>query len=225
MSGKVTETWTRVIEKQPDQIIVDPKSSSERVLGEDEEYKVTFSIELGRLDWSIFHAADENILTLDLRANLDSSIKKLQTVVSKWLQVDFPGVYRVAFGATLLCETQGKVQSYDALSKLVPVKIDSKESSDFSYKINRPRPSKNIEGLKINRLSQWSSGRFDVKAFTGDAEHELELTASTKFVVRLELDINNVPDFNRTLSTEQISTLFEEEIELGVEIAANGDIK
>lgn len=143
-----------------------------------------------------------------------------------WLQCsDILPVRRLAFGAALLLPTLDETTAYKRLQQLFP-RIDPENVSDFSYQINRRRPSEAVAGLQMNRLSRWNIATLernvsslDPIAETGDKPLE------RLYAVRVELDINTVPTSGYALPSDSLVAAFEELVEMGLEIARDGDVK
>jgi hypothetical protein len=105
------------------------------------------------------------------------------------------------------------------------VQLDTENSSDFHYQINRRRSSKKIPGLSLNRLSKWAVNiaKFSQLAL-GPIVQEFVISANDLIFAHAELDINTVPDNQQPISPEQLPIIFSELIELASEIADQGDV-
>lgn len=144
------------------------------------------------------------------------ALKEFKSLMIKWLE-QCDALTRIAFGATIFLPVDSHESAYRLLNECIEaVKIDP-ETSDFHYQINRKRSSKTLgEQLMINRLSKWRAIKFNLKV------NEIEVEES--FACQLELDINNVPGEQTIIKKESITDLFGELIDLGIEIASEGDI-
>jgi hypothetical protein len=149
-------------------------------------------------------------------------------LVLAWLN-DAPALQRIAFGAILRLPVNDRIFGYQKLaSYLHHVDLDPVGSTEFLYQINRPRKSKSgVENLSINRLSKWSV------AFTQQATYTVQDPQAAQFQLtglqkdihcRLELDINTVPDIEGDFAAKDAQQIFNELVDLGREIATNGDI-
>ncbi len=138
-----------------------------------------------------------------------------------------PEVLRIGFGAVLLQPVQGLEAGYGLLDAYLPDVRVSPESSDFNYRINRKRPSKSgVEGLYINRLSTWSFLRWQIQARVGTKEEAPVRMAhqAEGFACRVELDINTPAERQGSLPKDRLRPIWSELVDLGLEIAARGDI-
>ena len=147
-------------------------------------------------------------------------------LMKRWLKKS-PPLNRLAIGAILNLPVKNVTEGYRLLGHYLPkVEIDPKRSRDLFYQINRRRLSKSgHEGLEINRLTKWSVVRLRAGIVNLSAGHgKFMETAQPLVACRLELDINTVPEFESALKKTMFSKLFDELVELGLEIAHNGDI-
>jgi hypothetical protein len=134
-------------------------------------------------------------------------------------------VRRVAFGASLRSPVGDVEEGYAVLDRLLPcVKLDPKGSSDFLSRINRRRPSGlGLPGLSVNRLSTWSVARQVLRSlWAGAGDRPVDQMLGT--VCQLDLDINTVPEYDNQVGQEVLGPVFGELVELGAEVAAEGDI-
>src|SRR5437667_8331987 len=101
-------------------------------------------------------------------------------------------VRRLAVGEQMLLPVASPVKAYRALGKFLPsVKIDPEGSSDFFYRINRPRTvDLNGRPMIINRLSQWASLRLNLSIMAA----EVSMTAILGYTDRLITDVNSTAE-------------------------------
>ena len=94
------------------------------------------------------------------------------------------------------------------------------------YRINHPRDSSSgITDLRVNRLTKWSVAlRRGVGFSVGPTGVSGVSPGQAFFACRLDLDINTAVDFQSQLSREQLPQIFQELVDLGNEIAGEGDI-
>lgn len=143
------------------------------------------------------------------------------SLMRTWLQAA-PTIQRIAFGAVLLAPVENTKAGYELLSTFLSFQLDP-SSSDFLYQINRPRPARTLGDLEINRLSKWSVARVQSLRLTfGPASPTVE-AVEVLTACRLEFDINTSHKWDKALPSEALPPLFDELVELGQEIATNGD--
>lgn len=191
-----------------------------------EENKLYLNVHTNRIDW-LYSTDLTKIQSLLPTFGEFSKVKQnFYNLIQKWLKI-YSEIGRLAFGAILLYSAGDKEENYKLISKYLPhVTIDTKDSSDFFYQINRPRTSSSgISDIKINRLMKWSV----INLYGLDVNFLSNITpvsrAESISACRLELDINTSADYNKQLSHKKLSKLFNELTFSSEEIISNGDIK
>ena len=192
--------------------------------------RLILSVEPTRIDWRLVPIESDK-MGVDPFTNLGGlpdAVNAFTSLVRPWFDLEtYPETKRLAFGAVLLKLTNNRQSGYQQLAAYLPfVTLDIENSSDFLYRINRPRRSiSGTHDIHINRLSTWA-----VRA-SGVADLSLGLQ-STQFTVvptshacQLELDINTDSEFSGELSGEESLMIFRELVDLGLEIVREGDIK
>jgi hypothetical protein len=156
-----------------------------------------------------------------------SATGTLRKLTTGWL-ISQGDLTRIAFGAVLNFPTDDRPTSYRHLQAFLrDVRLDAENSSDFTYTINRPRPSVSLRGKgTINRLSKWAAAQLSVLRATPDSKGgSLMLAdAATAFASRLELDVNTAPLADFAIGSHVVASVLEELIALGEEISVQGDV-
>lgn len=107
---------------------------------------------------------------------------------------EFP-IIRIAFGAVVLMPAGSKEEAYKMLARYISsVKIDPVNMRELSFRVNWPRPSTAMQGLELNRITNWAAiyttrGLMQVmgpEMVFGTAGPELH-------AARLEIDHNTSP--------------------------------
>ena len=222
--------WTDVAREPADTRVIEPKKAKHRDEGPVEDGKLVLEVQRGRIDW-LFHAPepDPEMDRIPSMGELPQVLETFCELMSRWFEVnECPTVTRLAFGTVLLYPVDDRETGYRQLAPYLPsVRLDPAGSSDFSYQINRSRDSiSGIAGLRINRLSRWSVSRFGrISLLLRPTVAELRsVPVQDHFACRLELDINTCVDYYKALGQEQLPRVFQELVDLGREIVANGDI-
>ncbi len=221
--------WSEVTGAQPEQRISKPARGELQDSGLIGTATLSVSLQPGRVDWFISPGPLE--ATIDLVAAINSvgpfpdQFGEFTSMMERWLG-SAPRVLRMAFGAVVLEQVPSKEAGYRKLAEyLRGVNIDPTGSEDLLYQINRPRPSRGMPNLRLNRLSKWSVAYFQklrvglaaspaVQPQLGDRVH----------ACRIELDINTPAEFSEVLPSSNLSQLFRELSDLGAEIVSKGDI-
>lgn len=183
-----------------------------------------------RIDWlfSPIVKDDQELKSFPTFVSLPDGLKIYEEMLLPWI-AQCPTLNRVAFGAALTQPVENRRAGYQTLAKLLPaVELDPEGSSDFSYQINRPRVSKSgVQNLRINRLSRWGVVRLSgimVQVTAGQPTARVFESSQEVNACRVELDINTSPQFQGTFPSETLASLVKELMDLGIEIASNGDI-
>lgn len=210
--------WKETIGEIPEKSVKHPKAGVLQESGKYEKGIMTLAVAPGRIDWLLNPAIETDTL-LDSFPNigeLSITIEQFKLFGLSWLR-SIHHLTRMAFGANLILPSESRETTYEILGHyLHGVKIDP-GSSDFSYSINRPRPTKlALPGVNINRLSKWRAITWLLSAN--------DVTKQTNFACNLELDINTAPSPQLKIGKDDIGPLFEELLDLGVEIAREGDV-
>ena len=132
---------------------------------------------------------------------------------------------RLAFGVTAILPVEGYREGYETIALYLPaVTIDPTNSTDFQYRINRPRPSSTrLPGLQINRLSTWNVFRMTVLAGPTSDPASASVVGE-RFGCLAELDINTAPSFAGPFTSRDTSSVMSELERLAIEILAEGEL-
>lgn len=220
--------WVKLLGEPPEERNVKSRELSQVEQGHFHQGRLILAVSAARVDWTYTAqvTGDKEIdlsMVMPTLGDFEASLNDFRSLTDRWLKEMCPPIARMAFGAVLLQPAESHEKGYELLKSYLPgVEIDTKGSFDFLYQINRPRFSKSgISNLRINRLSKW--------AVVGAQAHLITAGKSVikdmgVLATRLELDINTHQSFEGELSSERLSSLFGELVDLGEEIAVQGDI-
>lgn len=225
----VEPTWWKTLFKdEPEKRISKQKVGVLQEEGSFGEGRLVLQVQRNRIDW-VSGVDPEKINEEKDFPSIGSFEKTIETfadLMRQWLQLGL-SVQRLAFGTVLHYPVRNKQSAYEKLSKFLgsSVVLDPVGSSDFLYRINRPRDSGlGIEGLSINRLAKWSAVIWQVQDLTFSPGFIKSTSGQESHASRLELDINTNPDFERDLPSEKLIDIFNKLIEFGKEISIKGDV-
>ena len=201
-------------------------------IGEFDGLPLQLLVQPGRLDWTINLEAPlqgvPDVSPVESGAALDSILPSLNKLTTKWLEV-CPPTNRLAVGIVLMQVVADRRSGYVQLSEYLPsVKIDPDNSTDFHYQINRPRSSKVVPGLKINRLTKWGvrrSGMLMIAMTPGGTNVAQGGLENEQFSMRLELDMSTAEDQKDELERKDLTSIANELIDFSAEIAVEGDVQ
>lgn len=226
--NKPEKWWESVVSTQPFQSTTRPFYSD---VGTFKNGLLQLTIQSERIDW--IYTPDPNKsydLGISNIGSFNIALKDFISIMQKWFSLA-PEIKRLAFGANLLHIENDQVEGYKYFDKYLSksIKLDAEESSDFMYQINRPRFSNlsDFKELKINRVSRWLLLILNKIEFSISSQGA-SLTPDEKSLLttsRLEIDINTDPKFNGVFPHDKIKLIFNELVQLGVEITEQGDIK
>jgi hypothetical protein len=147
-----------------------------------------------------------------------------------WLDKSSLAGIRLAFGAELAQPVDSVRDGYIKLGEHLKraVKVDP-ESTDFLYRVNRPRMTESMDHLlKINRLSTWAvmQARYIniLMPGGGEAIGQFATAPASQVICRLELDINSTADSSETMEALQLKRLLDEFLTFALEISERGDV-
>lgn len=190
---------------------------------------LSLEIQATRVDWlmSPVIKPGELLSGFPIFDKLSGALKTFRELLEPWIK-ECPPSRRIAIGSVLTLPVENREDGYKKISKFLPfVKLDPENSSDFSYSINRPRPSKSgLKEFPINRLTRWSVARFTGVQLQGEVPGNLKLTETSGdwSACRLELDINTHTERKDPIPGERVPGIFNELVALTEEIAEKGDV-
>lgn len=227
--NQISDIWATLAENSPEEIRFQPQQQTATAEGGWENGHLRLDIRPNQLDWKIQPNLQDSSNSLPSIGSYDECRDAFVQRMLKWLKTECPATKRVAYGAILLLPRSSLVEAYETLDKLLPsVSLTSVDTTDFSYRINRTRPtSSEIEGLRINRISNWTAleiinARVQLPK-NAPASVPVEVQ-STVPICRLELDINTDALYSEEFEKQQIEAIFGELVLAGSEIASKGDI-
>jgi hypothetical protein len=220
------QDWWKVLTGElPDSTISQPKIGVQKQEGKFKSEKIegqlVLSVQISRIDWQLtpLDMPESGFPTIGLFSDAMDSFSEL---MQRWLEIA-PPIQRLALGAVLRQNTINAQEGYENLSKYLTFRLD-KDSSEFLYRINRPRKSQNIADLLINRLSTWSVDLLAGFVLSPNEPIRYSLKPA-EFALSLELDINTSADFSGELTPDKSPEILQELVNLSQEIAEEGDIK
>lgn len=223
--------WAKLVGISPDRKIQYPTLAGYQERGGFQEGNLILNVQPTRFDW-VFTLVGEREPTVPMfsKKSFPDSLSSFLKLMLPWLETS-PPILRLAFGTSLVQPLENKQAVCQQIAAYLPwaQQLELENCSDFLYKINRPKESASgIRGMKINRLSQWSAITW--KEFLRIQDEELLGRGKKRpylsyWAGRLELDINTALDFEDEIPGKQLAKLFEELVEMGKEIAREGDIR
>jgi hypothetical protein len=230
IEGDKSSWWVSVTGKQPEKSISQPSLYRFQAMGEQKEANLLLQYEPGRVDWFFTppeSKENETIKTSDEKMNLGnffSKTKNYYDLIKKWSNYELK-FERMAFGAILHLPVKDQVDGYNKLQDFLPaLKIDSKNSSDLFYQINRPLKTE-IGGkeIKLNRISKWSVPLIQKVLFIAGPT-TIEHRGGSSIFCQLELDVNTSPESSKVVGNTNFHKIFDKLIKESEKIAREGDV-
>ncbi len=131
---------------------------------------------------------------------------------------------RLAFGAEMVTPAQTNVAAYRTLVEHIGSATFKLEGGqEFLYQVNRPRDSKAVPRLLLNRLTRWHASSWQpvTVELTGAAR---VLSGQPRVGAVITTDVNTDGERTNPLPAEKLSELFDELRDLTIEIRDKGDI-
>jgi hypothetical protein len=181
-------------------------------------------VDVARIQWRLYPLIkmDEPPESFPNLGSFPSVLESFDSLMRKWLP-SCPAIVRIAFGAQLVHPMESRESAYELLGQYLPdVQVDPR-STDFLFQVNRPRNSRCIPGLTMNRLTKWSASSWQLTLMPHQGTNTKKITLPSQTGARLELDLSSSGDTKEQLPGEQLSILWHELIGMAQEIAAEGD--
>jgi hypothetical protein len=221
--------WAELMGEPPETSL----RQSRREILEQEDHlengRLSLTVQPNRINWLFSAIIDEEEIAVPIIGPFEETLGIFLPLMERWLQLDTcPPLSRIAFGTILLFPVDSQQIGYQQLNELLPsITLDPEEDvSDFSYQINRPRNTiTQVEDLRINRLSKWQVSTIRYASLIVGQTSTRESSAQALSACRLELDINTHQDFNSEFRSEHLLIVFNELVDLGREIARQGDVR
>jgi hypothetical protein len=154
----------------------------------------------------------------------DPEVAKTAFVPLALRALNAPAVHRIAYGCAYLQPVASHEQAYAfLLDRIRTAPFDLDGAKEFTYQINRPRKSKVVAELVLNRLAKWW------------ALHEVLLTVTPAqssatrqdrgFAAQLDTDISTDEERFDVLPRDTLAPLLEELIAASDELSVRGDVR
>lgn len=219
--------WESVVGEPPEMKSEKPREGVSDQRGGFAGGQLVFTSQPTRVDWQ-WEADLTSLILGEVVIGLTDGLDRLKPVADKWLGAA-SGVHRLALGAVLSLPVSDRDYGYETLQRYAPsLKLGPGKTSEVFFQINRPRPSKAVSGLELNRLTKWHvSQRFPVSvqiAIGGAGNVQTgSVFGESSYSCRLELDLSTDAQRTETFAADTLADLWKELGILAVEIAEKGE--
>ncbi len=210
--------WEHLLGQPAENRISRPREDATEEQGPFEAGRLTLGVLPFRIDW-LYNNPETEVI-----GQFPEALRVFRNFVLRWLETA-PQLDRLAFGAVLNRPVASRIEGYHTIAPyLSRVQLDAERSSDFLYQINRPRESRlGVPRLNLNRLSKWSVAVRMLTQIGLVPVTAPQMVGTLRYACRLEMDINTVVGFGE-LPSASLPMIFQELLDLGLEIAVRGDI-
>jgi hypothetical protein len=226
--------WKAVMGSDPEQRETQPRLGTVREIGPvlGGAAVLEFRASAGRVDWALapIIPPDIQLPTIPNVGSVTEAIRNFRDLIFEHVTRSY-AASRFAFGMAAFHQQPTGGASYEELAALLHnAALLAPGTSDFVYQINRPRNSKSVNGLVVNRLSRWSSIavhglRLQITApLSNLPESLLSSSSPTLQATRAEFDINSSAERREPIPAEMRRLLLDEFVELAEELLSAGDV-
>ncbi len=134
-------------------------------------------------------------------------------------------VARMAFGATLLGRCADRQSAYKTLIGLLKtVQGDPERMRDLIIRVNWPVNSTSVNGLILNRITQWAVFEMHIQLTIPTIAQPLIDDTPPTFVIRLELDHNTDAKWTASFDQNRLVPIYNELVQLALENTEKGEV-
>jgi hypothetical protein len=220
----ISPLWERVVGQAPAEVQERPQQGLRNEIGPFGQDTLVITQTLVRFD-IIFGMSAEKAASLKDLISLgpyEEREKPFSTVVRKWLEIA-PTVGRIAFAPNLIHGVSTQQEGYELLKQILPaLPIDAKNSRDLFWQINRPRTSKVLKEVTINRLAKWQMLRREQIQVIPERGGMYTGGGQATYALKLDLDIYTEPF--TPIPSESLQSLYSELVTAADELMKAGDV-
>jgi len=222
--------WSAFSKNPVEEITEKPGVQVSRLEGSLGGGRLVLSVDPQRIDWNLIPQPAETLPVPDVVfptiGSRPEATSGFLSAGAAWLSSgDCPRLVRLAHGCVFLRPFDERAKAYKFLAAKLPTIEVDENSTDFAYQVNRPRLSKVVDGLHLNRLSKWAAIRIRVGVVSTGSESLKYPVIGEQVATRLEVDISTAAERADDIPRQLHVGLLDELVELGNEIANNGDVR
>lgn len=212
-----TEWWKIVTGRDPESITSRPTIGMFAAEGAIDGMRLQLTVAPGRVDWFLVAQPTEENPIPDL-GSFQNSEQRFAAIAKLWFELAPSPIERFAIGLAARVPVENRIAGYKVLVALLPtLAIDTENSADLLYQINRHRPSESVANLRINRLAKWAVVKVNLVSFPMAQQSRIA------DYCRVELDINTDADSKLDI-LKRLPALFPELMGHAETIIRDGDV-
>ena len=205
-----------------EQIIERPNQNIRQETGKLGAHRFIIQCRAGRADFSLSMKSVSPPPQVNNIGPFQEAMTLLIATIELWFR-KAPPLKRLAIAPTLVMPFNSRLDAQKRAKKFLPkLDFDPELDRDFLWQINRPRNSKSISGLIINRVNRWQI--FDLQSFSV-SEQGLTLGELSSALLQLDLDINTSAENKNQIESSSLSNLVGELSSIASEIMKKGDVR
>ncbi len=191
-------------------------------------FNLTVSVDFQKIAWKVSAQlqADPFPYELPTIGDYPAVRDRFVDMMSPWLAERCPPVQRIGFAGALVLPTADHQAAYRQLDAyLATVQVDP-NSTDFTYRVNRPVPSdSDIVHLTVNRIGTWSAVKVNaaIRVAVPGGAIQPPAAESKLYGCMLEFDVNTSAEWPGPLPTGRRVDLLRELARKATEMAQQGD--
>ena len=221
--------WEKATRVPPETDENRPRESTRRQFGHVGDAGLLLLVTPARLDWMMGPPLPSRP-TAAAGAFLGDALNTAGSftgIIAPWLGAT-PDIkaLRIAFGLTAVTSTPDKSTAYDRLQELVPsVRFDAARMREVVYLVNRPAPSRHVDGMELNRITKWSA-LYAQPLFmaTSEAVSSSPPSAETLSYLQCECDNSTPAERVEAFANDQLVPIYEELRDLALANLERGEI-
>jgi len=220
--GAVSPTlWQDVVGEEPETSLVQRATATRTASGPYADGSLSLQVQPMRIDWVLEPLPAMDSGAMPELGPFPTAAGPLLDLCRFWAKTEaFPSMLRIALGLVLMSPTPDRDSGYRELAELIDGVPTDGDATDFLYQINKPRDSRRAVGLRLNRLSKWSVGSYQLIGVVAGNP----LKGQERCHLRLELDINTPADRDVPLPAENVEAILDDLFDGAIEVCKFGKL-
>ena len=213
--------WETCTDREPDETRIQRDGTETREVGHSSG-RLFLVKQTDRLHWryQVQQEEGEDPPDYPIIGSLESELSVIVELAKTWIVSEsMIPITRLAFAAVLLYPVESAEYGYEVLQTHLPT-VNHKNIKDLNFQVNRPRESKVVGGISINRLARWSVARF---RFVSTNLHVIS-SEDEKSACRLEFDVNSSAQQTDAIAPDSLPNFVDELVSIGLELSEKGDV-
>jgi hypothetical protein len=214
--------WDSLLGKAPEEVQERPAQGVRNEFGPFLDDNLFLTQQLSRIDFLLgVHPQKAPTMDFVSTGRYARAEPAFSELVKKWLK-SAPSLGRIAYAPMLVHQVESVEKSYDVFRHLLPALPVDDKARNVLWQVNRPRASRILKDITINRLSKWSCFTVERFQLVQDTKSFVPGPMASVHGIKLEFDIYTDPI--QPIPAECLTPLFEELMSAVNEIIEQGDV-